>query len=555
MASKTPAVQVVPLGGLGEIGKNMLVLQTDTDMVVIDAGVMFPEEEMLGIDLVIPDMTYLLEHRSKVRAVLLTHGHEDHVGALPYLLKELPVPVYGTRLTLGLVRAKLAEHRLPVEPALVEVRAGDRCLLGELEVEFIHLNHSIPDVVGIAAHTPAGTVLHITDFKLDQTPIDGRLTDYHRLAELGHQGVLLLLADSTNAERPGWTPSEKSVGAALLDVCQKAPGRVLVATFATNVHRIQQIVDAAHQSGRRVAVVGRSMEQVVTIARELGYLRVPDGLLVGQDELGRHPHQRLVIITTGSQGEPMSALSRMAAGDHRLVEIVPGDTVVLSAHPIPGNERLVGRVVNLLFKLGANVIYDANGDVHASGHASQEELKLLLNLVRPRWFVPIHGEYRMLVRHARLAREVGLSADQVTVLENGDVLEVAPDRCVRRGRVPAGHVFIDGLGVGDVGQVVLRDRRHLAQDGILVVVITVDGRSGELLAGPELVSRGFVYVRESEGLLEEARQHARSVLLDVMARDGREWGTLKNRVREALGQFLYERVKRRPMILPIVVEL
>ena len=346
MASNGPTVQVIPLGGLGEVGKNMLALETDEDLVVIDAGVMFPEEEMLGIDLVIPEMTYLLERRSKLRGVLLTHGHEDHIGALPYLLRELSVPVYGTRLTLGLVRAKLAEHHLPAEPVLVEVQAGERRRLGStFEAEFIHLNHSIADVVGIAAHTPAGVVLHITDFKLDQTPIDGRPTDYHRLAELGRQGVLLLLADSTNAEHPGWTPSEKTVGTALLEAFQRAPGRVLVATFATNVHRIQQIVDAAQASARRVAVIGRSMEQVVNIARELGYLRLPDGILVSQEELGKVPHHRMVILTTGSQGEPMSALSRMAAGDHRLVDIVPGDTVIISAHPIPGNERLVGRVV------------------------------------------------------------------------------------------------------------------------------------------------------------------------------------------------------------------
>ncbi len=555
MTANLPAVQILPLGGLGEIGKNMMVYETETDIVVVDAGVMFPEEEMLGIDLVIPDVTYLLERRSKVRGVVLTHGHEDHIGGLPYLLRELPVPVYGTRLTLGMVRAKLAEHRLGFEPVFTEVRAGERRQLGAFEVEFLHLNHSIADTVAVALHSVAGVVLHVTDFKFDQTPIDGRTTDYHRLAELGRQGVLVLLSDSTNAEQPGWTPSEKSVGAALLETVRHAPGRVLVATFATNVHRIQQVFDAARECGRRVAVVGRSMETTVSIAEELGYLRIPDGIRLPQEELSRQPHDRLVILTTGSQGEPMSALSRMAAGDHRLVEIVPGDTVVFSAHPIPGNERLVGRTVNQLFRLGARVIYEPFAGVHASGHASQEELKLLVNLVQPRWFVPIHGEYRMLVKHAQLAREVGVPEDHVFIVENGDVLEVSQERAVKKGRAPAGQVFVDGLSVGDVGSVVLRDRRQLAQDGILVVVMTVDGRTGELVAGPELVSRGFVYVRESEGLLEEARQYARGVLEQMLPRDGTEWGAVKGRVRESLGQFFYERMKRRPMILPIVMEL
>lgn len=555
MGSNGPVVQIIPLGGLGEIGKNMLLIETEREILVIDAGVMFPEEEMLGIDLVIPDMSYLLERRHKVRAVLLTHGHEDHIGALPYLLRELHVPVYGTRLTLGLVRAKLAEHRLDHDPVLIEVKPGERHRPGSFEVEFIHLNHSIPGAVAIAAHTPVGVVLYVTDFKFDQTPIDNQPADYHRLAELGKQGVSLLLSDSTNAEHPGWTPSERVVGQALLEVFQRAPGRVLLATFATNVHRIQQAVDAAVATGRKVAVVGRSMENVVGIASELDYLHIPPGTLIGAEAIAQQPHDRLVILTTGSQGEPMSALSRMASGDHRLVSIVPGDTVVISAHPIPGNERLVGRTVNLLFKLGANVVYEPFEEIHASGHASQEELKLLLNLVRPRFFVPIHGEYRMLVKHARLARDVGIPADRILVVENGDVLELTGQRLTRRGSVPAGQVFVDGLSVGDVGSVVLRDRRQLAQDGILVVVVTVDARSGELLAGPELVSRGFVYARESEALLEEARQQARAALLDVLHRDGAEWGAMKAKVKEALGQFVYERLKRRPMILPIVVEV
>lgn len=555
MGSNGPAVQVIALGGLGEIGKNMLVLEAEQDIVVIDAGVMFPEEEMLGIDLVIPDITYLLERKEKVRAVLLTHGHEDHIGALPYVLRQLPVPVLGTRLTLGLVKARLAEHELESVPEFIEVHAGERRRIGQFEFEFIHLNHSIADAVAVAAHTPAGIVLLVTDFKFDQTPIDEQPTDYHRLAELGKQGVHLLLSDSTNAEEPGWSPSERIVGEAFLEAFRRASGRVLVATFATNVHRIQQAVDAAIQTGRKVGVVGRSMETVVGIASELGYLRLAPEILVTQDQLAHQPHNRLVILTTGSQGEPLSALSRMASGDHRLVEIVPGDTVIISAHPIPGNERLVGRTVNRLFRLGANVIYEPFESIHASGHACQEELKLLLNLVRPRFFVPVHGEYRMLVKHARLARDVGITPDRVMIADNGEVLELTPEKLTRNGRVQAGQVFVDGLSVGDVGNVVLRDRRHLAQDGILVVVVTVASRTGELLAGPELVSRGFVYVREAEQFMEEARQQARATLLDVLSRDGAEWGAVKSRVRETLGQFIFERLKRRPMILPIVVEV
>ncbi|WP_324717631.1 ribonuclease J [Carboxydochorda subterranea] len=555
MGSSEPALSVIPLGGLGEVGKNMMVLESADDILVIDAGVMFPEEEMLGIDLVIPDFSYLVERRQKIRAIVLTHGHEDHIGALPYVLRQIQAPVYGTRLTLGLVRARLLEHNLESLPEFIEVQAGQRRRLGGFDVEFIHLNHSIADAVAIAVHGAVGTVLHVTDFKFDQTPIDGRPTDYHRLAELGKQGVHLLLSDSTNAEQPGWSPSERRVGEAFLEAFRRAAGRVLVATFATNVHRIQQAIDAAVATGRRVAVVGRSMETVVGIAAELGYLRIPEGVLIAQDQIGQQAHNRLVILTTGSQGEPMSALSRMASQDHRLVEIVPGDTVIISAHPIPGNERLVGRTVNRLFKLGANVIYEPFEGIHASGHACQEELKLLLNLVRPRFFVPVHGEYRMLVKHARLARDVGIAPDGIFIVENGDVLELTADRLARKGRVQAGQVFVDGLSVGDVGNVVLRDRRHLAQDGILVVVLTVDSRSGELLAGPELVSRGFVYVRESETFMEEARQEAKTALLDVLSKNGAEWGAVKGRVREALGQFIFERLKRRPMILPIIVEV
>ena len=555
MAIRANSIALIPLGGLGEIGKNMWVVENQDDIVVIDAGVMFPEEDMLGVDLVIPDISYLKERRNKVRGILLTHGHEDHIGALPYVLKELNVPVYGTRLTLGLVNNRLQEHALD-DVRLVEVRAGDRVRIGGLTFELIHVNHSIADVVAIAIPTPAGHIVFATDFKFDQTPIDGRPADVQRLAELGKQGVLALFSDSTNAERPGYTLSEKVVGDSFMDVFRTAPGRILVATFASNVHRMQQVFDAAAAFNRKVCVIGRSMVNVVRIASELGYLRFPEGMLIDASELDRYPHEQLTILTTGSQGEPMSALSRMAAGEHRQVEIVPGDTVVISAHPIPGNERLVGKTINQLYKLGAEVIYYAFSGIHVSGHASQEELKWMLNLCRPRYFVPIHGEYRMLWHHARLAREVGVPEDHIFLLDLGDVLEfTAEGQAAVTGRVSAGQVLVDGLGVGDVGTVVLRDRRQLSQDGILIAVVTIDKRTGAVVAGPDIVSRGFVYVRESEGLLEEARERLLATLSERHGQPLTEWATVKNSMREVLSRFLYERTKRRPIILPVVMEV
>ncbi|OUM95221.1 MAG: ribonuclease J [Firmicutes bacterium ZCTH02-B6] len=555
MAIRANSVAVIPLGGLGEIGKNMWVVETQDDIVIIDAGVMFPEEDMLGVDLVIPDISYLKERRSKVRGILLTHGHEDHIGALPYVLKEINVPVYGTRLTLGLVNNRLQEHALD-DVRLVEVRAGDRVQIGGLTFELIHVNHSIADVVAIAIPTPAGHIVFATDFKFDQTPIDGRPADVQKLAELGKQGVLALFSDSTNAERPGYTLSEKVVGDSFMDVFRTAAGRILVATFASNVHRMQQVFDAAAAFNRKVCVIGRSMVNVVRIASELGYLRFPEGMLIDASELDRYPHDQLTILTTGSQGEPMSALSRMAAGEHRQVEIVPGDTVVISAHPIPGNERLVGKTINQLYKLGAEVIYYAFSGIHVSGHASQEELKWMLNLCRPRYFVPIHGEYRMLWHHARLAREIGVPEENIFILDLGDVLEfTAEGQATVTGRVSAGQVLVDGLGVGDVGTVVLRDRRQLSQDGILIAVVTIDKRTGAVVAGPDIVSRGFVYVRESEALLEEARERLLATLSERHGQPLTEWATVKNSMREVLSRFLYERTKRRPIILPVVMEV
>jgi ribonuclease J len=545
---------IVPLGGVGEIGKNMWVVGYGNDLVVLDCGGMFPEEDMLGVDLVIPDITYLLENRDRVRGVVLSHGHEDHVGALPYVLRQLDMPVYGTRLTLGLVKSKLEEHGLGGSAALHEVSAGDCLQLGELELEFVHVNHSLADVVAIAVHSPVGTLLYATDFKFDHTPIDGKVSDLQKLAQLGSQGVLCLLSDSTNAERPGYTLSEKVVGETFMEAFAGAEGRIVVATFASNVHRIQQVIDASVRFERKVCVIGRSMIKNVGVASRLGYLDIPNGLLIDIDELDDYAPDEVVVISTGTQGEPMAALTRMAMAEHKRVEIMPGDTVIISASPIPGNERMIGRTINLLFRQGAQVIYHAVSGVHVSGHASQEELKLMLNLVRPRYFIPIHGEYRMLVHHARLARQLGIENDAVVIAEIGDMVEVGPDVLRKVAKVEAGSIMVDGLGVGDVGTVVLRDRQQLAQDGIMVVVVSIDKQTGEILAGPEFVSRGFVYMRESEKLLEEAKARARVALESCEPVLG-EWNVLKNQVREVLSGFLWERTRRRPMILPVVMEV
>ena len=495
------------------------------------------------------------ENKDKVRAVLLTHGHEDHIGALPYLLKEVPVPVYGTRMTLGLVRARLQEHEINgVE--MKEVRAGDRIRAGKLRIELIHVNHSIPGVVALAVDTSAGVIVFATDFKFDHTPIDGRPTDVQRLGQLGARGVLALFSDSTNAEKPGYTPSERIVGEGFSDIFRNAKGRIVVATFASNVHRIQQVFDAAAAVRRKVCVVGRSMVNVVRIASELGYLKFPESMLIDVAEVDDYPPDRVVVLSTGSQGEPMAALSRMAASEHRQIRIVPGDTVIISAHPIPGNERLVGRTVNQLYKLGAQVVHGEAQGVHVSGHAAQEELKWMLNLCRPKYFIPIHGEYRMLWQHAQLAMSVGVPEENVFLLDIGDVLEFRADGTAAvTGRVPSGQVFVDGLGVGDVGNVVLRDRRQLSQDGILIAVVTIDKRTGAVVAGPDIVSRGFVYIRESEELLEEARVRLQETLAEMSERQITQWNVLKNNMRDALSRFLYERTKRRPIILPIVMEV
>ena len=554
MSDADSRIQIISLGGLGEIGKNMTVIRYQDTIVVIDAGLMFPEEELLGIDVVIPDITYLLENKEKVKAVLLTHGHEDHVGALPYLLKEMDIPVYGSRLTLGIVEGKLKEHDLNNENFHV-VKPRDVLKIGPFEIEFLRVSHSIPDAMGIAIHTPMGIILHTGDIKLDQTPVDGQVVDFRKLAELGEKGVLVMLGDSTNADKPGFTMSEKVVGNTFDDLFGKCEGRIIVTTFASNVHRIQQVLCTAQRYGRKVSIVGRSMVNNVKISHELGYMDVPEGILIEMEEINNYPPNEVVIVTTGSQGEPMSALTRMATVDHRWVSIEAGDTVIISATPIPGNEKLVAKTVDLLFRQGAEVIYEKTMGVHVSGHASQEELKILLNLIRPRYFIPVHGEYRHLMKHAKLAESLGIPRSRIFVAENGQIIEVGKKKASISGKVTAGKILVDGFGVGDVGNIVLRDRKQLSQDGIMIVVVTINKDGGDVVAGPDIVTRGFVYVRESEELIEDARERVREALDICAKRNITEWAVMKAQIRERLGKHLYEKTGRRPMILPIIMEV
>ena len=553
--SSDQPLRIIPLGGVGEIGKNMYVFEYRDEIVVIDCGLMFPDEEMFGIDLVIPDITYLKENREKVKAFLITHAHEDHVGGLPYVLPEFPgVPVYASTLARGLLGNKIKEHKLHNNPVL-PLDPGDELVLGSFTVLPFRVGHSIPDAMGIALRTPVGTIVHTGDFKFDHTPVDGKLSDFAILAKLGAEGVICLLSDSTNAEKPGYTPSERTVGEAFREIMEPLEGRVIVATFASNIARVQQVLDAAGDMGRNVAVIGRSMEQNFRIATDLGYLKYDASMIVAKDKIKDHPDEKLVIATTGAQGEPMAGLARMANRDHRFVEIQPGDTVIVSASPIPGNEEYVSRTIDNLFKAGANVFYHTVKRAHVSGHASQEELKLMLGLTRPTHFIPMHGEFRMQVQHGRLAIETGVAPENVFIIENGTPIEIYADGSARRGSpVTAGYVFVDGLSVGEVGEVVLRDRRSLANDGMFMIVVTVDKQTGQIIGRPEIVTRGFVHLNERDPIMEEAVER----VLKAITTTGdhiSEVGLLKSQIKDGVSRYLYEQTKRRPMVFPVVVEV
>jgi len=552
--SSTP-LRIIPLGGVGEIGKNMYVFEYGDDIVVIDCGLMFPDEEMFGIDLVIPDIAYLKERRANVRAFLITHAHEDHVGGLPYVLPEFPgVPVYASTLARGLLGNKVKEHKLHNNP-LVAMEPGDELQIGPFGVFTFRIGHSIPDAMGIALRTPVGTIVHTGDFKFDHTPVDGKLSDFAILARLGAEGVICLLSDSTRAENPGYTPSERTVGDAFREIMEPVEGRVIVATFASNIARIQQVLDAAATFDRKVAVIGRSMEQNFRIASDLGYLEYPASQIIGKDKIGEIPAEKLVIATTGSQGEPMSGLARMANRDHRFVEIQPGDTVIVSASPIPGNEEYVSRTIDNLFKAGANVFYHTIKRAHVSGHASQEELKLMLGLTKPRYFIPIHGEFRMQVQHGRLAIETGVLPENVFIIENGQPIEIDADGSARRGQaVPAGYVFVDGLSVGEVGEIVLRDRRALANDGMFMIVVTVDKQTGNVIGIPEIITRGFVHGNERDPIIETTTARVMAAIENPGDHIS-EIALLKSQIKDAVSRHLYDQTKRRPMVFPVVVEV
>jgi ribonuclease J len=551
----TENIRLIPLGGLGEVGKNMMVVEYGDDIIIIDSGLMFPDEEMFGVDLVIPDTSYLNDKKQRIRGIFISHGHEDHIGGLPYILPMLDFPpIYGTRLTQGLINVKLKEHKLLEKTTLNVVTPGDQVALGECLVEIVRVNHSVPDAVALAIHTPIGTVFHTGDYKFDYTPVDGRPADFGTLARIGSQGVLVMMGDSTRIETPGYTPSERVINESFDKIFANAPGRVIIATFASLLSRVQQIIDTAVRYERVVALVGRSMVNNVQMAIDLGYLNIPKSTLIRAEDISKFPPERVVIICTGSQGEPTSALTRIANQDHRLVRIQPHDAVILSATPVPGNEKMVSRTINNLFRQGADVYYQAIANVHVSGHAAQEELKLMLNLLRPNFFLPIHGEYRQLILHAKLAYSLGIPDDHIVVAEDGDIVQVTPESIKVVDHTTCGNVYVDGLGVGDVGQIVLRDRQVLAQDGILMVVLTVDKETGHPLAGPDIVSRGFVYMRDSEELLESARER---VLESFIGLNGHasDWSFVKDKIKHTLSEFLYDKTHRRPMILPIVMEV
>ncbi len=553
---KASKLKIIPLGGLHEIGKNITVFEYENEIVIVDCGLSFPEDDMLGIDLVIPDITYLEKNVDKIKGLVITHGHEDHIGSIPYLLKKINVPIYATKLTVGLIKNKLEEHKLIRTTKLNEVKQGDKIKLGKnFEIEFIRSTHSIPDSVMLGITTPAGTVLHTGDFKVDFTPIDGKIMDFGRIAELGGQGILALMSDSTNSERKGSTMSESSVGEVFDKLFLHCKKRIVVATFASNVHRVQQIVNSAIKYNRKIAVCGRSMINMITTARELGYIECPENIFIDIDMIKNYTDEQLVIITTGSQGEPMSALTRMAAGDHRKVKITPNDLVIISATPIPGNEKFVSKVIDDLMQIGAEVVYSALEDIHVSGHACQEEQKLIIALAKPKYFIPIHGEYRQLISHSETAQSMGIEKDNIIMLQNGRVLEINEDGAEFTTTIQSGRVLVDGLGVGDVGNIVLRDRQHLSQDGLIVIVLTMDSSTGEVIAGPDIISRGFVYVKESENLMDDVKSVVRREIKKCEERGIRDWSTIKSTVRENLRDYIFAKTKRNPMIIPIIMEV
>ena len=554
-AFKKEKLKIIPLGGLQEIGKNITVFEYGDDIVIVDCGLAFPEDDMLGIDLVIPDFTYLEKNQDKIRGLVITHGHEDHIGAIPYLLQTINVPIYATKLTAGLISHKLEEHKLLKSTKLKIVNQGQTITLGKIRVEFIRSCHSIPDAVALAIHTPAGTVVHTGDFKIDYTPIDDERMDFGRLAELGNKGVLALMSDSTNSERKGYTMSESTVGEVFDKLFFNCTKRIVVATFASNVHRVQQIVNSAVANNRKIAVCGRSMINMISTAMELGYINVPENVFIDIDMIKNYTDEQLVIITTGSQGETMSALTRMAAGEHKKVTITSNDLVIISANPIPGNEKYVAKVIDDLMKIGAEVVYSSLEAIHVSGHACQEEQKLMLSLVRPKYFIPVHGEYRQLIAHSETAKKVGIKPENIFLTTNGRILELNEDEAALTGTVPFGKVMVDGLGVGDVGNIVLRDRQHLSQDGLIIVVMSMDSATGEIVAGPDVISRGFVYVRESENLMEDVKKMLREEVRKLEEHGVRDWSTIKSRLKDSLRDYIFAKTKRNPMILPIIMEV
>lgn len=548
-------LKIIPLGGFGEVGKNMLVIEYENDMIVIDAGLMFPEDEMLGIDLVLPDFSYVVRNKRKVRGIFITHGHEDHTGALPYLLKQINVPVYGTRLTLGLAKDKLAEHRMLDDVNLVEIKTSDKITAGPFKISFIHVSHSVPDGVGLAIDTPEGIVVMSGDFKLDTTPVDGWMTELDKFVKLGEKGVLVYLGDSTNAESPGGTKTEKSVGEALDRVFKEALQRVVVCCFSSHIHRIQQVLDKAYKNDRKVAIAGRSMRDSVHIASELGYLKIHENTIIGLHEVNDYPPYEIVILATGSQGEPMSALARLASHDHKHIQLVPGDTVVLSASPVPGNEKSVARTIDQLFRIGTKVFYEERSGVHVSGHASQEELRLMINLIKPKYFIPMHGEYRHLKHHADLASSMGIPDENIFVIENGNVVTFKQGKGQLGRGVSAGAMFVDGLGIGDIGDVVLRDRMRLSKDGVFIVVVAINRQTGKIISGPDIVSRGFVYPIETEDLIEAAKTDVIATLEQCADDNILDESILKMHIRDSLSKYLFKSTRRRPMVMPVIMEV